>query len=209
MKIFKLYEWQKNNINNAINKKSNVIFADSIGCGKRVQSIALAKERKDDRIVIITKKDLLYYWKKSIEMVYENDIKDEDITIIKNNEKRNNNITTKFYILTFDYVMNHQDEIKNLIKNQSLIIDQNIRLKKVNNKITNVLFDVSKVANHISILINYYEYINFEERSNILKIINHSLDLSSFENNCLLEEEYLKYIIRTEKDVVLNELVNS
>lgn len=98
----KLYSFQKEGIQFAIERHGRVLIADEMGVGKTIQAIALCKIYQDDwPVLIICPGSVKYSWKN--ELMNWLKIKEKYIQIL-NNGKTKLNLKANFYIISYDLI---------------------------------------------------------------------------------------------------------
>lgn len=199
MSNIRLFDYQIENIFDAIKKNNRVVFADKSGLGKRAQVIGLLNENKNDKIIIITSNCIKMCWKEQI-INFSNYINENEINITK---KTSDELNLKCNIVSFDYVMKNEDKIKNfLIGDSSLIVDQNKRLKKHKNKITETVSYLSSFSKDVSVLLQLFDYREIKDWYSIMSFIRPQQDwrhLLTLQN----KEDVYKFKSFLEKNILV------
>jgi len=206
----KLKEFQKNNVEKAKSMGEKIIFADKSGLGKRAQSIGLLDEYYNDKLVIITNKNIKDIWSRSI-CQFSNKILNNEINII---EKMNERLTDGCNIVSFEYALKNENIIKDfLIKDGTLIVDQNRRFKKRSNKITEAIYNIASTTKYVSLLVGLGEYQKTQDFENLLRFLNPDKDYSYL--NSYLGEKKLSefnqhltdnFLVKTSQSVNVSEV---
>lgn len=183
----KLFEYQKRDVIWAL-QRSRFFLASDPGIGKTIETIAVIsqwlKQNKIDSVFIIVKNQLVYHWKYEV-VLYSNVIKEEDIDIINNknkkdffNEERKKVIICPNHLLkdVFEYYKEEIDLKKKWKKEKPcLIIDESHEFKNSNAKKTNSLLKIIKNFDY-RILLSATPAINgFEDWYMQMKILDSSI----------------------------------
>jgi SWI/SNF-related matrix-associated actin-dependent regulator 1 of chromatin subfamily A len=141
---FNLYGYQRAGVSYIIDKGGRALLGDDMGLGKTVQAIGVARHYESDwPVVVIAPASLLYNWKKEF-LTWLPDLKDEDITVMKNGKQ---NPKGKITIASYQYVSKKSTQLAQYMGIKGvLIVDECHNVKNPEALRTIGLLDLSHAA---------------------------------------------------------------
>lgn len=127
-----------------LNKK--ILIADEMGLGKSIEALAIAKETKANKILIVCPKSLKYKWEK--ESSYIENAKIEIVTKDTNLKKLSKDI----YITNYDNIKNIAEYFESSGEDTAIIFDECHYLKNPKSKRSKICLKIAKNKNIVLLL---------------------------------------------------------
>jgi SWI/SNF-related matrix-associated actin-dependent regulator of chromatin subfamily A-like protein 1 len=198
-----------------LNKK--ILLADEMGLGKSVEALAIAREIKSKKILIVCPKSLKYKWEK------ESSYMDGCEIEIINKGTILNNLSKDIYITNYDNIKNIAEYFESSGEDTAIIFDEchylknpkskrsKICLKIAKNKNVVILLSGSPMLNRPSELVNQLDTLGALENFGGYTDFKEKYDQPEEENVDYLYEELSKKLrssvyIRREKSKILKDL---
>lgn len=144
---FPLLKYQRAGISYFSKEKRNGrgLLADDMGLGKTIQGIGLAKMyKKDWPVVVIAPASLLLNWKKEFLKWLPNDLKEEDVYVMKNGKM---NPKGKVTICSFNYTIKKSHQIINYLSGRGVVlVDEAHNIKNLEAQRTQAVIKIAHLT---------------------------------------------------------------